>query len=180
MKPIFLSITCLLLVFSACKKEPTDSSNVVLPAGPQDSITSFMIYLDDMVDSTTTIANYTDIDGPGPKRPTFGGFSLKKNRNYEVSFRIEDETGVPIVLNSKIKTNAKDYRICINEPLGITVSAKDSDGQHALGLVNSLTTSSQTGNDYMTFTIKYQKGVKNGQCDPGVVYFTCTLPFSVL
>ncbi|MDP2175185.1 MAG: hypothetical protein Q8K70_04670 [Bacteroidota bacterium] len=177
---IYLSLI-VLLVFNACKKEGSNNDNnvVSLPSGPQDTITSFMITFFNTLDSSNSVAEYADEDGPGPKSPTFGGFSLEKNTPYEVSFRIEDGTGVPIVLNNKIRTNGKDYKICINNPLGITVVPTDSDGSLPIGLIQNITTSSTTGDATMTFTIKYQKGVKNGQCEPGVVYFSCTLPFSV-
>jgi hypothetical protein len=177
---IYLSLIAF-LVLNACKKEESSSNDtkVSLPAGPQDTVTSFMITFFNTIDSSSTIAEYADEDGLGPKSPTFGGFSLEKNTLYQVSFRVEDGTGTPIVLNNKIKTNGKDYKICVNNPLGISFVPTDSDGSLPIGLMQNMTTSSTTGDGNMTFTIKYQKGVKNGQCEPGIVYFSCTLPFSV-
>jgi hypothetical protein len=63
--------------------------------------------------------------------------------------------------------------------LGINITAKDSDGTFPIGLINDLVTSSTIGSDNMNFTVKYQKSVKNGQCAPGVVYYSCNIPISV-
>jgi hypothetical protein len=177
---LYLSIITL-IIFNACKKDDSSAikNDVKLSVGVQDTVTSLMVTFFNTLDSSSVIAEYADEDGPGPKSPVFNGFSLEKNTPYQVFFRIEDATGAPIVLNSKIKTSGKDFRICINNPLGITITPTDSDGTMPIGLTQNLTTTSTTGDAAMTFTIKYQKGVKNGQCEPGTVYFSCTLPFSI-
>lgn len=171
------------LIITSCSKEDTDNPDggtLVTPAGPQDTVTSFMVYFTNTVDSMTEVATYDDPDGPGPKAASVGGVVLKKNSSYVVTFMIEDATASPkTFLHPKIKNNGKDYKICISNPLGISVNATDSDGSMPIGLVNMLSTSSTTGSDNINFTIKYQKGVKNGQCSPGTVYHSCNIPVFV-
>lgn len=177
---LILSTTLLL---TACSKDDTETpgsgGTTTLPAGPQDSVTTFMVYFTNTVDSTTEIGSYDDPDGPGPKSANVGGVVLKKNASYIVTFFIEDATGSPVFLHNKIKTNGKDYKICISNPLGINVNATDSDGSMPIGLVNLLQTSSSTGSANLNFTVKYQKGSKNGTCSPGIVYHSCNIPIFV-
>lgn len=177
---LILSTTLLL---TACSKDDTETpgsgGTTTLPAGPQDSVTTFMVYFTNTVDSTTEIGSYDDPDGPGPKSSNVGGVVLKKNASYIVTFYIEDATGSTVFLHNKIKTNGKDYKICISNPLGINVNATDSDGSMPIGLVNMLQTSSTTGSANLNFTVKYQKGSKNGTCSPGIVYHSCNIPIFV-
>jgi hypothetical protein len=175
---IFLS----LVIFNACKKEdssPNTSNNTAI-LSPSDTITSFLISFENTQDSSVEFGNYDDVDGPGPKSANIGGVSLKQNTPYKVTFRIEDGTNAsnPIILNSKIKNNGKDYKLCITNNLGINSTATDSDGSMPIGLTYDLNTKN-TGNGNITFTIKYQKGIKNGDCTPGTTYYTCTIPISV-
>ena len=172
-----------LLIISSCSKDDNNqptSSNVNLPAGPQDTVTSFMVTFFNTSDSTNEIASYDDPDGPGPLKGNVGGVMLKKNSNYLVSLRIEDATGGSVVyLHNKIKTNGKDYKVCIGNQLGISSNPIDSDGSFPIGLESTLSTSSTTGYSNLTFTIKYQKGVKNGDCSPGATYYTCGIPVMI-
>ncbi len=175
---ILLSI----LLMNACKREdsiPSNSSNINTVA-PSDTITSFLVSFENEQDSSVEFGNYDDDDGPGPKAANIGGVSLKQNAPYKITFRIEDGTNAanPIILNTKIKNNGKDYKLCITNNLAITTTATDSDGTLPIGLTYDLNTKN-TGNGTITFTIKYQKGVKNGDCAPGTNYYTCTLPISV-
>lgn len=169
-----------LISINACKKE---SSNTQTTTGnmPTDTVTSFMVNFINTVDSTVDVASYDDPDGSGPINPTIGGVTLKKNSSYRVTFLILDESNPNqmVLLHNKIRTAGKDYKLCMSNPLGVSVTATDSDGSFPIGLDNLMTTGSTTGSDYMNFTIKYQAGVKNGQCDPGQVFFTCNLPVSI-
>ena len=181
---LFALILGLSITFIACSKEDKDSNtntNVTLPAGVQDTVTSFMVFFTNTTDSSAEVASYDDPDGPGPKQPNVGGVTLNKNTTYKVTFFIEDATNPSKIayLHTKIKNNAKDYKICTSNPLGINITAKDSDGTFPIGLINDLVTSSTLGSDNMNFTVKYQKSVKNGQCAPGVVYYSCNIPISV-
>ena len=179
-RSLFLSFTCLTVIFFACKKD-NNSNTTVNGTLPTDTVTSFMVNFINTVDSTVEVASYDDPDGNGPINPTIGGVTLKKNSSYRVTFMILDESNPNqmVLLHSKIKSAGKDYKICISSPLGCSISATDSDGSYPIGLDNLMSTSSTTGSDYMNFTIKYQAGVKNGQCDPGQVLFTCNLPVSI-
>lgn len=184
-KSILLSalLLGLSISFIACSKEDDNNSNTVvsLPAGVQDTVTSFMVFFTNNIDSSVEVASYDDPDGPGPKSPNIGGVTLNKNANYKVTFFIEDATNASQIsyLHTKIKNNGKDFKICASNPLGMTLTAKDSDGTFPIGLVNDLTTGSTLGNDNINFTVKYQKSVKNGQCSPGIVYFSCNIPVGV-
>lgn len=178
---LILSTTLLL---TACSKDDTETpgsngSTTTTPTGPQDTVTTFMVYFTNTVDSTVEIGSYDDPDGPGPISPNVGGVVLKKNASYIVTFYIEDATGSTVYLHNKIKTNGKDYKICISNPLGINVNATDSDGSMPIGLINMLQTSGSTGSANLNFTVKYQKGTKNGTCSPGTVYHTCNIPIYV-
>lgn len=182
-----LKIVLQLLAFSsifltACSKDDNSegSGTVSLPAGPQDTVTSFMVYFTNTVDSTVEVGSYDDPDGPGPKAANVGGVVLKKNASYEITYFIEDGTASPkVYLHNKIKTNGKDYKFCYGSPLGINVVPTDSDGTLPIGLKSMLSTSSTTGFDQLNFTIKYQKDVKTGACSPGVVYYSCNIPIII-
>jgi len=180
---LFALILGLSITFIACSKEDKSNTDttVTLPAGVQDTVTSFMVFFTNTIDSSAEVASYDDPDGPGPKSPNIGGVTLNKNASYKITFFIEDATNPSKItyLDTKIKNNGKEYKICTSNPLGINVTAKDSDGTFPIGLVNDLLTSSTIGSDNMNFTVKYQKSVKNGQCSPGVVYFSCNIPISV-
>lgn len=182
MKQISLSLLFVAFIaacFVSCKKDKNEA--LALPAGPQDTVTSFMVSFYHTVDSTTDVGACDDPDGPGPMQANIGGVSLKKNSTYIVTFMIEDATNPSqsIYLDKKIKNNGKDFKLCMGNPLGISIVAKDSDGSLPIGLVNELVTSSSTGNDKISFTIKYQKGVKDGSCDPGIMYYNCSLPVTI-
>ncbi|MCC6818282.1 MAG: hypothetical protein IT245_05285 [Bacteroidia bacterium] len=168
---------------SACSKDDSGSNNdgnVALPAGPQDTVTSFMVFFTNTVDSSVEVGSYDDVDGPGPITPNLGGVVLKKNSTYVLSFFIEDGTGPSkVYLHTKIKNNGKDFKFCFSNPLGINVVSTDSDGSLPIGLVSTLNTSNSTGMDQLNFTIKYQKGVKNGSCSPGIVYHSCNIPIII-
>lgn len=178
-KAIFSAFLFSLFLYSCSKTDETPSNSTALPAGPQDTVTSFMVYFYDVVDSVYEVGNYDDPDGPGPKSASIGGVTLKKDRTYQITYRIEDATGTPVMLHNKIKTNGKDYKICIGNQLGCNSQATDSDGSLPIGLTSRLTTSSTTGYANLSFTIKYQKGVKNGDCSPGTTYYTCAIPIFV-
>lgn len=170
------------IILTACSKDDSSegSGTVTLPAGPQDTVTSFMVYFTNMADSSVEVGSYDDPDGPGPKAANVGGVVLKKNASYQITYFIEDGTASPkVYLHTKIKNNGKDFKFCYGSPLGINVVATDSDGSLPIGLISNLTTASSTGMDQLNFTIKYQKGVKSGSCSPGVVYHTCNIPIVV-
>jgi hypothetical protein len=184
MKKIIFSFTCIAALascFVSCKKENTSNEGVSLPPGPQDTITSFMVNFYNTSDSTVEVGSYDDPDGAGPIAPNIGGASLKKNASYIITFLMEDATDAAhsVFIQNKIKTNGKDYKICIGSPLGISVNATDSDGSRPIGLTNNMSTSSTTGSGKMNFSIKYQKGVKDGQCAPGLLLFNCDIPVTV-
>ncbi len=175
----FVLATVLVAGFVSCKKDKSNEPDV-LSDGPKDTITDFYVNFYNVIDSTTEVGAYADPDGPGPLESTIGGVSLKANSLYLVTMTIEDATSSSTVyIHNKIKNNGKDYKICVDNPLGISVSPTDSDGSMPIGLVNDLTTSSTTGNDKINFSIKYQKGVKDGQCSPGVLYYNCSIPVTV-
>jgi len=176
----FLGFALTLISINACKKE-SNSTNITTGSLPTDTVTSFMVNFINTVDSTVDVASYDDPDGNGPINPSIGGVTLKKNSSYRVTFMILDESNPiqMVMLHNKIRTAGKDYKLCMSNPLGVSVTATDSDGSFPIGLDNLMTTGATTGNDYMNFTIKYQAGVKNGQCDPGQVFFTCNLPISI-
>ncbi len=179
-KILFLGFLILGLI-SACDKTDDENINsiVELPKGPQDTVTSLMLTFEDVLDSSAKIVNYFDEDGLGPIKPRIGRITLNANREYLLTLRIEDGTGVPVVLNNKIKTNGKDFKICLSNPLGLIVEPKDSDGTFPIGLENGFKTSSQLGSDVLTLSIKYQKGVKTGSCEPGIVYFNTAFPITI-
>lgn len=175
---LFISSTLILGLVSCSKKDSGELTG--LPPGPQDTVTNFSAYFYNIVDSTTEVASWDDPDGSGPAEPSIGGIALQKNSNYIITFRIEDATSnTSIMLDKKIKTNGRDFKICVSNPLGSTIHATDSDGSYPIGLEDAMTTSNNTGNDKITFTIKYQKGVKNGQCEPGVIYYNCSVPVTI-
>ncbi|MEZ4804923.1 MAG: hypothetical protein R2852_05425 [Bacteroidia bacterium] len=169
-----------LFAFNACKK--SDDSPNSASTEVKDTVTSFFVYFANTSDSMVEVGNYDDPDGPGPMQATISGVSLKANSTYEVTFSIKDETNQNKIeyIDSKIKSQGKDFKICIGNPLGITVQATDSDGSMPIGLENILNTSSSKGDVKLNFTIKNQKGVKDGTCSPGEVYFSFDMPISVL
>jgi hypothetical protein len=184
MKKIILGFTFIAAVatcFVSCKKEDTNEQKVTLPPGPQDTITSFMVNFYNTMDSTIEVGSYDDPDGAGPIAPSIGGVGLKKNTSYIITFLIEDATDAAhsVFIQNKIKANGKDYKICIGSPMGISVNATDSDGSKPIGLTNDMSTGSATGSGKMNFSIKYQKGVKDGQCSPGLLLFNCDIPVTV-
>jgi hypothetical protein len=173
-------LMAILFAFNACKKSsdsPSSSSS-----GLTDNVTSFYVYFTNTSDSMVDVGNYDDPDGPGPMQANISGVSLKANSSYEVTFSIKDETdqNKTVYIDSKIKSQGKDFKICIGNPLGITVQSTDSDGSMPIGLENILSTSSTKGDAKLNFTIKDQKGVKNGTCSPGQVFFSFDMPISVL
>lgn len=178
---VILGLTFTIISCSKEEEAATNSPTVTIPAGPQDTVTSFMVYFTNSSDSVTEVGSYDDPDGPGPKQASIGGVSLKANATYKVTFFIEDATNPSkiVYLHNKIKSNGKEYKLCISNPLGVSVNALDSDGSLPIGLVNDLITTGNTGSDNMNFTIKYQKDVKNGQCSPGIVYYSCNLPIGI-
>lgn len=179
MKKLAIISCALILALGSCSKKDSEEP-LSLPPGPQDTVTNFSAYFYNVIDSTTEVASCDDPDGPGPLEASIGGIALQKNSNYIITFRIEDATGnTSVMLDKKIKANGKDFKICLNNPLGSNVHATDSDGSNPIGLENAMSTSNITGNDKITFTIKYQKGVKNGQCEPGIVYYTCSVPVTI-
>lgn len=149
---------------------------------PPDTVCNFMVYFTDPETTTVEVAEYEDLDGAGPMLPTIGGVSLSANTKYIVTFRIEDATnqrGNKVYIHDKIKADGKDFKICISNPLGIQVLPTDTDGTLPIGLENEFTTSSVKGGCNLQFSIRYQKGVKNGDCSPGINYFTCSIPATV-
>ncbi len=176
-------VTALSTFFVSCSTKDQAAlapSKPKAPA-PQDTVTNFYVYFSDPIDSSAEVAAYEDQDGPGPMEASFGGVSLKANTHYIVTFVIEDGTNPAktVYLNNKILSNARDYKLCISSPLGITIKPTDSDGLLPIGLENELNTSSTTGNGSINFSLKYQKGVKNGQCEPGTTIFNANFPISV-
>lgn len=170
------------LSIASCKKEDNENNNssnntTTNPATPSDTVTSFMIYFEDTKDSITDVVSYDDPDGAGPKQANFGGAILKPNRLYKLTFRIEDGTNKSnvVILNNKLKTNGKDYKLCFTNTIGLNATPTDTDGSLPIGLTYDLTTQNASSGNF-TFTIKYQKGNKNGDCAPGIVYHTCTIP----
>ncbi len=186
MKNASLLLALLSILFiSSCKKEDKESNNSSNnsnqnPTTPSDTVTSFMVYFEDTKDSITDIVSYDDPDGAGPKPANISGVALKTNRLYKLTFRIEDGTNKSniVILNSKLKTNGKDYKLCFTNTMGLAATPTDTDGSLPIGLTYDLTTQN-AGNGNFTFTIKYQKGTKNGDCAPGIVYHTCTIPVYV-
>jgi hypothetical protein len=175
--------TALTTFFTSCSKQeqievtPTAFKAPVL----LDTITNFYVHFSDPIDSATEVGAYEDIDGPGPMEGAISGVSLKANTHYIVTFMMEDATNPenPINIQNKIRTYGKDYRLCISNQLGMAITPTDSDGVMPIGLVNELNTTSTTGDGSISFTLKYQKGVKNGDCSPGTVVYKCTIPISV-
>ncbi len=178
--------------FKSPTNNPEDTSYHVIPKDTstkipvattaQDTISNFFVYFTNPVTSNVEVAAYEDLDGAGPKPAIIGGVTLKANTYYVVTFRIEDatnHTGNRVYIHDKIKNNGTDYKICISTPMGISVNPTDSDGSMAIGLVNDLYTSPGIGSDKINFSIKYQKGVKDGQCAPGTLYFNCNIPVTV-
>jgi len=165
------------------KYVPRDTiAPVISGTAPKDTVTNFFVYFTNPIDSRVEVGAYEDMDGSGPQQGTIGGVSLAANTTYLVTFRIEDATNHQlnrVYIHDKIKANAKDFRICIDNPLGILSHPTDSDGTYAVGLENELTTGVTTGSEMFRFSIKYQKDVKNGKCDPGTTYFTCRIPVTV-
>lgn len=180
---ILFAIIGLSVSFTACSKQESSPNNLTqpTPTAPSDTITSFMVFFTNTTDSSAEVGSYDDPDGPGPKPANIGGVNLKANSDYIITLRIEDASNPskPVYIHNKIKTSPKDYKICLSNPLGIIANPTDTDGSYPIGLVHNLRTSSSTGYETMSFTIKYQKNVKNGQCDPGVVYYTCDIPVGV-
>lgn len=89
---LFALILGLSVTFIACSKEDNDSNtntNVTLPAGVQDTVTSFMVFFTNTTDSSAEVASYDDPDGPGPKQPNVGGVTLNKNSTYKVTFLLK-------------------------------------------------------------------------------------------
>ncbi len=183
MKKIIVGFIIALGVFQACKKEETktDDSKQNTPVNaPSDTITNFMVKFYSLKDSSTQVANYNDPDGAGPKPGSSGGVVLTANTDYEITYRIEDGSNPsnPVVLNNKIQTNSKDYILCASSNMGITVNAADNDGKYPLGLIHKFTTGSSSSGKFY-FSLKYQKGIKNGSCDIGVEQVNCSIPIQV-
>ena len=186
MKNISFALILLSILFiSSCKKEDNKNSNssnntTLIPGPVSDTVSSFIVYFEDTKDSITEIVSYDDPDGSGPKPANINGAALKANRLYKLTFRIEDGTNKSniVILNSKIKTNGKDYKLCFTNTMGLVSNPTDTDGNLPIGLNYDITTKT-AGNGNLTFTIKYQRGTKNGDCTPGTVYHTCTIPLYV-
>ena len=161
-------------------RDTTATPHVALT--PADTVSSFIVYFTDPETTTVQEGQYEDLDGAGPLLPNIGGVALNANTKYIVTFRIEDATngkGSTVFIDDKIKADGKDFKICISNPLGIIISPTDSDGSLPIGLENELITGSTKGSCNMSFTIRYQKDVKNGDCAPGINYFTCSLPVTI-
>jgi hypothetical protein len=186
-----LMLTLVLTTFlGSCSKEEqgftpkaakTNTNSSVSTELQQDTVTNFLVYFSNPADETTQVGAYEDPDGPGPIEPCIGAVVLKANTQYIVTFLIEDATNKAkrIDIDQKIQKNGKDYKVCINNPLGSSITAIDSDGLMAIGLENNLMTSSETGNSSFNFSIKFQQGVKNGDCYPGKLYYNCSIPVSI-
>lgn len=150
---------------------------------PKDTITNFLVYFTNPENSTVEVGAYEDPDGSGPAKASIGGVTLKANTLYIVNFLIEDgstNNTEKTDINSKIISNGTDYKMCISNPLGISVTPTDYDSNDMiLGLQNELMTSSKTGSGSINFTLRYQKGVKNGQCEVGTNFYSCNIPITI-
>ena len=176
--------TAMVILFSSCSKEDspvTTPDPIKAFTTPQDTITNFYVFFSDPIDSAAEVGAIEDPDGPGPKESSISGVALKANTHYVVTFAMEDATNPEKTINiqNKIKTAGKEYKICVSNPLDITVKAIDSDGLLPIGLVNDLHTTSTTGNSTINFSVKYQKDVKNGDCAPGILIYNCSIPVTV-
>jgi hypothetical protein len=162
--------------------KPSDSlptKNPVKNVTPQDTITNFFVYFQDTFNSSVEVGVYEDVDGSGPAEAALSAVTLKPNTYYKVSIRMQnalDATKERVRIYEKIRDNGKDFRICATAPLGMNIIPTDSDGLMAIGLENEVNTTSMKGEGMMNFTVRYQKGVKNGQCEAGTVYYKCSIP----
>ena len=176
----FLVLFSFIFIFG-CKKDKNSQNNGSnnTPVAPKDSITNLIVTFYNTDDSSNQVGGINDPDGPGPIQPNYNGVVLVPNTLYNVSIRLEDETGSLVNISDKIKANPKDYFICFGNNLNMTTVSTDSDGSHSIGLNFNLTTSSMTGSGNLDLNIKYQKGVKNGQCNPGSLYYSAYVPILI-
>ncbi len=177
----FLIILVSFVFAFGCKKESNSQNNdtKTTPVAPKDSITNLMVTFYNTEDSSNQVGGVSDPDGPGPIQASYNGVVLLPNTLYNVSIRLEDETGSFVNISDKIKANPKDYLICFGNNLSMSTVSTDSDGTHSIGLKFNLTTSSMTGSGNLDLNIKYQKGVKNGQCEPGSLYYSAYVPILI-
>lgn len=176
----FVVLFSFIFIFG-CKKDKNSQNNGSnnTPVAPKDSITNLIVTFYNTDDSSNQVGGIYDPDGPGPTQPNYNGVVLLPNTLYNVSIRLEDETGSFVNISDKIKANPKDYFVCFGNNLGMTTVSTDSDGSHSIGLNFNLTTSSMTGSGNLDLNIKYQKGVKNGQCNPGSLYYSAYVPILI-
>ncbi|MBC7426003.1 MAG: hypothetical protein H7321_05660 [Bacteroidia bacterium] len=180
----FLLITLSAFLLSSCKKDKNDNNNTNNDQKPISTATVTTVYIEALEenDSMSRFYGWNDADGPGGNQPLFDAFVLKANKSYEIFLNFEDGTNSSAIVDLNkdvIKPNSNNYKICITGDQGLVATAKDKDGNgRDLGLDYNIM-AFQKGNGKLKITIKDQKNVKNGDCDPGTVFWSFEFPLIV-
>ncbi len=180
LRTLFIAAGSGMLWLSSCQPDdpnlPTDPKNT-----GKDTVTTFNLKLTKLSDNSVSFASCFDPDGAGPKSPTLiNSVNLKANSEYDLEISAFDDTDP---LNSHNFTDSilkykTDYLLCVTSGTGISLLATDTDGTRPIGLKQRLKTFSAASGT-MVLNLKYQKGVKNGDCSPGTSMLNISFPLVI-
>jgi hypothetical protein len=105
---------------------------------------------------------------------------MKPNTEYDLELEVQDDTDPrkSINLTDTILRFPKNYRVCMSSPVNLNYVPKDSDGTWPIGLQYRMKTGAAM-NTTMKVTLRNQRGVKNGACEPGTLLLEVNFPLSV-
>lgn len=143
----------------------------------EEVITAVQIAVIPEVGSDTTFVKWSDIDGDGGNAPVIDTLILNKTSNYTFNLQFLHETETESEdLTEEIKEEANDHLVCSFSNTGLQNSTIDTDSNGLpLGLIQLVSADSATSGE-ITFQLKHQPEVKNGQCDVGATDIEVSFP----
>jgi hypothetical protein len=199
MKTTIKSIACVAILaisLTACvekKKDEPTPDNPTPPGNTEELITTMKLVLRDSTAQTTTIYQYSDLDGAGGNPAIFGGVSqsdsvinIIKNHIYKCDILLLDQSKTPAdTISNEVKNEANDHMFFYNNGNNtiqtinpytvyfpsnmITLKYLDLDGNN-IGLgISTLWTSPTTAmaKAPLVIELKHQPSIKNGTYAPG-------------
>jgi hypothetical protein len=168
-----------LLWLASCSPEDLfpDDPNV----GGKDTATTFTLKYTNLSTSAVAFASCFDPDGAGPEAPSLlNTIRMKPNTEYDLELEVQDDTDPrkSINLTDTILRFPKNYRVCMASPVNLNYVPRDSDGTWPIGLQYRMKTGAAM-NTTMKVTLRNQRGVKNGACEPGTLMLEVNFPLSV-